>query len=80
MNNQMEFEVHYQFKGETRCFLYKAPQFCQSDALHCAILHAGVGVISDSIAARPIRMATLQAQHAGVTGVHWRQSSLPAQV
>ncbi|RMQ43211.1 hypothetical protein ALQ04_02812 [Pseudomonas cichorii] len=75
MNTQTEFEIHYQFKGETRHFLHQALLLSQSDALHFATLHAGVGAVSDNVAAGPIRLATLQAQGFGVTQVHWKKSS-----
>ncbi|MBA1228504.1 hypothetical protein G7013_02425 [Pseudomonas viridiflava] len=71
--NQTEFEIHYRFKGETRCFVHQAHQLCQSDALHCATLHAGVGTVSDHVVAGPVRLATLQAQGFGVTEVHWKR-------
>lgn len=73
MNTQTEFEIHYQFQGEPRHFLHHAPQLCQSDALHFATLHAGVGTFSGNIAAGPIRIATLQAQGFGITQVHWKR-------
>jgi hypothetical protein len=73
MNTQMEFEIHYQFKGEPRHFLHQALHLCQSDALHFATLHAGVGTFSGNVAAGPIKLATLQAQGFGVTQVHWKK-------
>jgi hypothetical protein len=73
MNTQMEFEIHYQFKGEPRHFLHEALQLCQSDALHFATLHAGVGTVSGNVAAGPIKLATLQAQGFGVTQVLWKK-------
>ncbi|KAA8687163.1 hypothetical protein RA263_20925 [Pseudomonas syringae pv. tagetis] len=76
MNHQTEFEIHYQFNGELRCFLHKTRQLCQSDALHCATLHAGVGTVSGNVSAGPIAMATLKAERFGVTKVHWKRSSL----
>ncbi|MBP0946455.1 DUF6555 family protein [Pseudomonas alliivorans] len=77
--NQSEFEIHYRFKGETRSFLHQAPQFSQSDALHCATLHAGVGTVSDHVAVGPVRLATLQAQGFGVTEVLWKRCTQPEQ-
>ncbi|WP_440088237.1 DUF6555 family protein [Pseudomonas fragariae (ex Marin et al. 2024)] len=77
--NQSEFEIHYRFKGETRSFLHQAPQFSQSDALHCATLHAGVGTVSDHVAVGPVRLATLQAQGFGVTEVLWKRYTQPEQ-
>ncbi|MEE4908982.1 DUF6555 family protein [Pseudomonas alliivorans] len=77
--NQTEFEIHYRFKGETRSFLHQAPQFSQSDALHCATLHAGVGTVSDHVAVGPVRLATLQAQDFGVTEVLWKRCTQPEQ-
>ncbi|MCQ9470184.1 hypothetical protein NRB15_07510 [Pseudomonas alliivorans] len=77
--NQMEFEIHYRFKGEARSFIHQAPQFSQCDALHCATLHAGVGTVSDHVAARPVRLATLQAQGFGVTEVLWKRCTQPEQ-
>ncbi len=74
--NQMEFEIHYRFKGEIHSFVHQALHLCQSDALHCATLHAGVGTVSDHIAAGPIRLATLQAQGFGVTDVRWKRYTL----
>ncbi|MEQ4255356.1 DUF6555 family protein [Pseudomonas syringae] len=78
MNHQTEFEIHYQFNGEPHCFLHHAKQLCQSDVLHCATLHAGVGTVSGNISAGPIGVATLQAKRFGVTQVHWRRSPLQA--
>ncbi|MGQ3820420.1 DUF6555 family protein [Pseudomonas alliivorans] len=77
--NQSEFEIHYRFKGETRSFLHQAPQFSQSDALHCATLHAGVGTVSDHVSVGPVRLATLQAQGFGVTEVLWKRCTQPEQ-
>ncbi|GFM58919.1 DUF6555 family protein [Pseudomonas capsici] len=75
MTTQTEFEIHYQFKGEARQFLHQALLLSQSDALHIATLHAGVGTVSDNVSAGPIRLAILQAQGFGVTQVHWKKSS-----
>ncbi|AAZ33273.1 conserved hypothetical protein [Pseudomonas savastanoi pv. phaseolicola 1448A] len=75
MNHQTEFEIHYQFNGEPRCFLHQTRQMCQCDALHCATLHAGVGTVSNNMSAGPIGMATLQAERFGVTEVSWKRSS-----
>ncbi|MFJ4143186.1 DUF6555 family protein [Pseudomonas sp. NPDC089734] len=75
MNTQTEFEIHYQFEGEARHFLHQALRLSQSDALHFATLHAGVGTVSDNVAAGPLRLATLQAQGFGVTQVHWKKCS-----
>lgn len=73
MKSQTEFEIHYHFEGKPHHFLHQTLQLCQSDALHCATLHAGVGTVSGNIAAGPLRLATLQAQGLGVTQVHWKK-------
>lgn len=75
ITTETEFEIHYQFKGELRQFLHQAPQFCQSDALLFATLHAGVGTVSGNVATGPIRLATSQARDFGVTQVQWKKST-----
>ncbi|RMU39324.1 hypothetical protein ALP30_102948 [Pseudomonas syringae pv. primulae] len=76
MNHQTEFEIHYEFNGELRCFLHQTMQLCQREALHCATLHAGVGTISGNMSTGPIRLATLHAERCGVTQVHWKRAML----
>ncbi|TFZ33366.1 hypothetical protein EWW49_31865 [Pseudomonas syringae] len=78
MKHQPEFEIHYQFNAHPHCCLHQATQLCQSDALSCATLHAGVGAASGNISVGPIGVATLQAMRFGVTKVHWRRASLQA--
>ncbi|KPW75436.1 hypothetical protein ALQ65_02049 [Pseudomonas syringae pv. coriandricola] len=73
MTHQLEFEIHYQFEGQPHAFLHQTPLMCQSDALHCATLHAGVGAVSGKISGGPIREAILQAKGFGITHVHWRR-------
>ena len=74
MNDQTDFEIHYQFRGEPRHFSHQALQLCESDALHIATLHAGVWQLDDSVATGPIRTALLQAELLGVTQVHWKRT------
>ena len=80
MNDQMDFEIHYQFRGEPRHFCHQAFHLCESDALHFATLHAGVWQVNDTLAARPIRVAILQAEGLGVTQVHWKKTPLTDKV
>lgn len=74
MNDQTDFEIHYQFRGEPRQFCHHAWQLSESDALHIATLHAGVWQVGDSVASGPIRLAQLQAEVLGVTQVHWKKT------
>ena len=80
MNDQTDFEIHYQFRGEPRHFSHQALQLCESDALHIATLHAGVWRVGDNVATGPIRLALLQAQVLGVTQVHWKKTHSEAKV
>ena len=74
MNDQTDFEIHYQFRGEPRHFCHQALQLCESDALHIATLHAGVWQVGDNVATGPIRVALKQAEGRGVTQVHWKKT------
>lgn len=47
---------------------------CESDALHFATLHAGVGAIEGHICAGPVRLALLYAEGLGVTQVQWKRT------
>ncbi len=78
MIHQVEFEIHYRFEGKSHVFLHQTPSLCQSDALHCATLHAGVVAFSGGVSGGPIREAILKAQGVGVTDVHWKRRSLQA--
>jgi hypothetical protein len=71
MNDFKDFEIHYRFRGEPRCFCHQAPYLCESDALHFATLHACVGTLDSKVAAEPFRIAVLSAEGLGVTQVHW---------
>ena len=75
MNDQMDFEIHYQFRGEPRHFYHQAFHLCESDALHIATLHAGVWQMDHTLATRPVRAAILQAEGLGVTQVHWKKTA-----
>ena len=75
MNDQMDFEIHYQFRGEPRHFCHQALHLCESDALHFATLHAGVWQMDHMVTTRPIRVALLQAEGVGVTQVHWKKTA-----
>jgi hypothetical protein len=77
MNDQTDFEIHYQFRGEPRHFCHKALHLCESDALHFATLHAGAWDAIGNVAAGPIRLAILQAEELGVTQVHWKKTLQP---
>lgn len=74
MNDQTQFEIHYQFRGEPRHFSHQAMQLCESDALHIATLHAGVWQVGENIATGPVRAALLQAEGRGVTQVQWKKT------
>jgi hypothetical protein len=74
MNDQTDFEIHYQFRGEPRHFSHQALQLCESDALHFATLHAGVWQVANTVATGPIRLALMQAEILGVTQVHWKKN------
>ncbi|SER18857.1 hypothetical protein SAMN03159444_03449 [Pseudomonas sp. NFACC02] len=73
MNDSKDFEIHYQFKGEPRHFSHQATHLCESEALHFATLHAGVGTLNGSVAAGPFRLAMLNAEGLGVTQVQWKR-------
>lgn len=73
MDNQKDFEIHYRFRGEQRHFRHQAAHLCESDALHFATLHAGVGAVSGNISAGPVMLAILQAEAFGITQVHWKK-------
>lgn len=74
MNHIRDYEIHYSFQGEQRYFTHQASQLCETDALHFATLHAGVGTTNGSFTARPVRLAMLQAEGLGVTQVRWKCS------
>lgn len=74
MSQLKGFEIHYHFKGEHRHFLHQGLHLCDSEAMHFAILHAGVGSGPDSICAGPVRLAIQQAEGVGVTHVQWKQA------
>jgi len=74
MNELKAFEIQYHFKGKRRHFSHLAERLCESDALHFATLHAGVGNVSGNIAVGPVRLALLQAEELGVTEVQWKQA------
>jgi hypothetical protein len=72
MNDSRDFEIHYQFRGESRQFSHHARHLCESEALHFATLHAGVGNLDGTFAAGPLRLAMLYAEGLGVTQVQWK--------
>jgi hypothetical protein len=74
MNEAKDFEIHYRFLGEPRHFSHHANHLCESEALHFATLHAGVGSLEGSVAAGPLRLAMLQAEGLGVTQVKWKRT------
>ena len=74
MNEAKDFEFHYRFLGEPRHFSHHANHLCESEALHFATLHAGVGSLEGSVAAGPLRLAMLQAEGLGVTQVKWKRT------
>lgn len=80
MNDQTDFEIHYQFRGESRHFSHQAMLLCESDALHFATLHAGVWRVNDNVATRPVRLALLHAKGLGVTQVHWKKTDSDSKV
>jgi hypothetical protein len=72
MNDSRDFEIHYQFRGESRQFSHHARHLCEREALHFATLHAGVGDLDGTFAAGPLRLAMRQAEGLGVTQVQWK--------
>ena len=74
MDQMKAYEINYHFKGQQRHFFHEALHLCESDALHFATLHAGVGSVNGNIATRPVRLAALQAEGLGVTKVQWKQA------
>jgi len=74
MNDSKDFEIHYRFRGESRQFSHHARHLCESQALHFATLHAGVGNLDTSVATGPVRLAMLYAEGLGVTQVHWKRT------
>jgi hypothetical protein len=74
MNDYKDFEIHYRFQGEPRHFNHQGKHMCESDALHFATLHAGVGAIEGHICAGPVRLALLYAEGLGVTQVQWKRT------
>lgn len=74
MNDSRDFEIHYRFRGEPRHFSHQTMHLCESDALHFATLHAGVGTLNGSVAAGPFRLAKLNAEGLGVTQVQWKRA------
>ncbi|HXR00023.1 MAG TPA: DUF6555 family protein [Pseudomonas sp.] len=74
MNDSRDFEIHYRFLGELRHFSHHARHLCESEALHFATLHAGVGNLDGSVAACPLRLAMLYAEGLGVTQVQWKRT------
>jgi hypothetical protein len=74
MNDSRDFEIHYRFRGEPRHFCHHASHLCESEALHFATLHAGVGNLDGSVAAGPMRLAMLYAEGLGVTQVQWKRT------
>jgi hypothetical protein len=74
MNDAKDFEIHYQFRGEPRYFCHQANHLCESEALHFATLHAGVGTLDGHISAGPVRLAILYAEGLGVTQVQWKRT------
>jgi len=74
MNDSKDFEIHYRFRGEHRHFSHHARHLCESEALHFATLHAGVGSLEGSVAAGPVRLAMLHAEGLGVTQVEWKRT------
>jgi len=74
MNEAMDFEIHYRFRGELWHFFHHASHLCESEALHFATLHAGVGNLDGSFAAGPVRLAMLYAEGLGITQVQWKRT------
>ncbi|MGV8920717.1 MAG: DUF6555 family protein [Pseudomonas sp.] len=74
MNELKKFEIYYLFNGERRHFFHQAPHLCDSEAMHIATLHAGVGSISENIVTGPVRLAIQNAEGFGITDVHWKKS------
>ncbi|MEB0039841.1 MULTISPECIES: DUF6555 family protein [unclassified Pseudomonas] len=75
MDQQIGFEICYQFNGEQRHFAHNAAHLCESEALHMATLHAGIVSAHAQVAAGPLRLALQQAEGLGITGVQWKRSS-----
>jgi len=74
MNDSRDFEIHYRFRGAPRHFCHHASHLCESEALHFATLHAGVGNLDGSFAAGPVRLAMLYAEGLGITQVQWKRT------
>ncbi|MFJ3486179.1 DUF6555 family protein [Pseudomonas sp. NPDC090202] len=74
MNDYKDFEIHYRFRGEPRCFSHQASHLCESDAVHFATLHAGVGTRDGNVATGPLRLAMRYAEDLGVTQVSWKRA------
>ncbi len=74
MSQLKGFEIHYHFMGEHRHFLHQGLLLCDSEAMHFAALHAGVGSGPGYICAGPVRLAIQQAEGVGVTNVQWKQA------
>ncbi|WP_268796754.1 DUF6555 family protein [Pseudomonas huanghezhanensis] len=74
MNEYKEFEIHYQFRGETRHFCHQANFLSESEALYFATLHAGVGGLEGNVSARPVRLAIIQAEDLGITKVQCKRT------
>jgi hypothetical protein len=47
---------------------------CETDALHFATLHAGVGAVEGHFCAGPVRVAMHCAERLGVTQVRWKRT------
>lgn len=73
MNEYKDFEIHYRFQGESRRFCHQTNHLCESEAVHFATLHAGVGAL-EGVANGPLRLALLQAEGLGITQVKWKQT------
>ncbi|MEX6665014.1 DUF6555 family protein [Pseudomonas sp. W2-17] len=74
MNDYKDFEIHYWFQGEPRHFNHQGNHLCESDVLHFATLHAGVGAVEGHICAGPVKRALLYAEGLGVTQVQWKRT------
>ncbi|WP_397448698.1 DUF6555 family protein [Pseudomonas sp. NA-150] len=74
MNELKGFEIYYRFNGEIRHFFHQALHLCDSEAMHIATLHAGVGSISENIATVPVRLAMQNAEGFGITDVRWKKA------
>lgn len=74
MNDYKDFEIHYWFQGEPRRFSHQASHLCESEALHFATLHAGVGTLDGNTSSGPLRLAMFHAEGLGITQVHWKRT------